>query len=117
MIKLSPCSRFFITALAFLGGGCQRTMVVEAKDVKFYEVSEIHKDSGAYVRIHGLVFHSSLAVERIEMRTHDSAIVVEVYLIPAKKGLSGSFTTEVPLQGDVKKVLFGKAETQIWPNQ
>jgi hypothetical protein len=103
--------------LTFLPGGCQQPMIVEAKDVKFYEITEIRKDSKTVVRIDGLVFHSSLAVQRIEIQKRDEAAVIYVFLVPAKKGLSGSFTTEVPIQGDVQRILFGKSEVQIWPKQ
>jgi hypothetical protein len=90
-------------------------VIVDAKDVKFWEVAEVATSDGPAVRVDGLVFHSSLAVDHIEQRKTDSDLVMEVFLTPAKKGLSGSFTVDVPLAQGFKRILFGPAREQIWP--
>lgn len=91
-------------------------MIVEAKDVRFFEVTEINNASKHTVHIDGLVFHSSLAVEHIESHRGVEEITIEVLLTPAKKGLSGRFTVDVILDGNVRRILFGPSAVQIWPS-
>lgn len=91
-------------------------MIAEAKDVGFDEVKQVSTPAGPAVRIGGLVFHSSLVVDHIEQRKDESDLIMEVFMIPAKKGLTSSFTAEVPLTEDLKRILFGPARVQIWPS-
>ena len=90
-------------------------MIVEAQDVKFFEIGEITTPSGRAVRIDGLVFHSSFAVDHIEQNKIDGDLVMDVFLTPAKAGISGRFKIEVPLADNVKRILFGPEKIQIWP--
>lgn len=92
------------------------SMIVEAKDVRFFDVAEVNNAGKRTVHIDGLVFHSSLAVEHIESRRGVEDITVEVFLTPAKKGLSGRFTIDVALDENVRRILFGPSAVQIWPN-
>ena len=91
-----------------------KPMMVEAKDVQFFERRQVSEANGPAVAIKGLVFHSSLAVERIDQVRVAEEIVLEVWLTPARAGLSGSFEVTVPTQG-VKRILFGPGREQIWP--
>lgn len=90
-------------------------MIVEAKDVRFFEITEIPTSEGPAVKIRGLVFHSSLAVDHLDARRSGEDVVLEVFLTPARQGLSGSFSTNVPLSSGVKRILFGPSAAQIWP--
>ena len=89
-------------------------MIVEAKDVKFFEIVQISTPEGPAVRIRGLVFHSSLAVQRIEQKQIDGHVVLNVHLTPTRKGLKGSFEVDVLLRG-AESILFGPAQERIWP--
>jgi hypothetical protein len=109
--------RFFFSLLAVVfGGSCNRPMIVEAKDVKFFEIAQISTPEGKAVRIRGLVFHSSLAVERIEQEHTATHVVLKVYLTPTRKGLRGDFEVNVPLKG-VERILFGPTQERIWPDR
>jgi hypothetical protein len=90
-------------------------MIVEAKDVKFYNVGETAGNPGRTVGIAGLVFHSSLAVDHIEQHKSGSDVILEVFLTMARSGLSGSFKVEVPVTDDIERILFGPTKTEIWP--
>lgn len=92
-------------------------MIVEAKDVKFFEIAEVKTAAGPAVRIKGLVFHSSLAVQRIDQRKVGGDLILEVVLTPAKQGLSGSFTVEVPLSAGIERIVFGPSAVQVWPSE
>ncbi|HET6229870.1 MAG TPA: hypothetical protein VFE05_07375 [Longimicrobiaceae bacterium] len=90
-------------------------MLVEAKDVKFFEIAERGEPGEQRVHIEGLVFHSSFAVKRIDVEHTAHTAIVNVLLIPAERGLSGRFSVEVPLTGATEKILFGPSNVQIWP--
>ncbi len=95
--------------------GCGKTMIVEAKDVKFFEMAPSTTPDGVVaVRLRGLVFHSSLSVKHIDMHAEGDAMQVNVELAPATKGTSGSFDIEVPLLNGSKRITFGPDKTQIW---
>lgn len=93
-----------------LGAGMQ----VEAKDVIFREVAEVTVEGRRSLRVQGLVFHSSLAVDKVSIDRRDGIAHVHVTLVPAGGSRSGNFLVDVPLDG-VAKVQFGPAAAQIWP--
>jgi hypothetical protein len=109
---------FAFWAIGIITGSCYRpNMIVESKDVKFMELSQqTSSDGKSTLKIQGLVFHSSLAVDRIDYRREGDAIQIDVYLTPTRRGLSGSFNLTVPLDG-AQRVLFGAGKTQIWPTR
>lgn len=89
-------------------------MIVEAKDVAFFEITEVATAGGPVVKLDGLVFHSSYVVDHIEQNRTDGDLIMDVFLTPAKEELSGRFKVEVPL-ADVKRILFGSERAEIWP--
>ena len=92
-------------------------MIVEAKDVKFFVLKEeAAADGTRFLKVEGLVFHSSLAVDKIQQKRNGPTLQIDVYLTPARKGLSGSFALRIPLAG-VEEVLFGPSKSRIWPKQ
>lgn len=88
---------------------------VEARDVRFFEIKEMQSGGARILKLKGLVFHSALAVETIEVSEAGDGVRVMVKLTPAKKGLSGAFEVDVPLPNENSRVLFGPSEVQIWP--
>lgn len=114
--------RFALTILMMccMGvGECSAMEVVklEFKDVQNFSISESRKDGLLSLRLTGLAFHSSLAVERIEATTKNDTMIIKVLLVPARKGLSGHFdyTVDVPL--GIRRVIFGEGGHQIWPTE
>lgn len=89
--------------------------IVDAKDVRFFSIEERRNGPERVLHLDGLVFHSSLAVERVDLSYEGDAVIVEVRLTPAGNGLSGSFVTDVSLHAETKRVLFGPTRQQIWP--
>ena len=105
-----------VWAVGLVLGACHMTtMIVQAKDVKFTEISELRTpEETPVLKVRGLVFHSSLAVDHIDEKKEGDSIQIDVYLTPARKGLSGSFSISIPLDG-AQRVLFGPTHSQIWP--
>lgn len=90
-------------------------MILAAKDVQFFEKETIEKNSLKFVRISGLVFHSSMAVKSVDLKFKEDTAIIQVEIIPAKHGLSGRFSIDVPLSTGVNKILFGSTLDPIWP--
>ena len=90
---------------------------VDAKDVRFFEITEVTKGDRTYLHLRGLVFHSALAVKGIEIAAEPDGQWVRVGLTPASKGLSGAFEVDVPLLESKKNVKFGPLKTKIWPTE
>jgi hypothetical protein len=88
--------------------------VAEAKDVKFFAIGQQETAAGRVLHIDGLVFHSALAVDRVDHEQHGDAVIVEVKLTPSLKGRSGSFVADIPLRADTREVLFGPDRALIW---
>lgn len=87
---------------------------VDAKDVRFFEIRKVKLGDTHVLRVKGLVFHSALAVDTVEITNRGSNINIMVKLTPARKGLSGMFQIDVPVQ-DNSHVLFGPSNVQVWP--
>ena len=90
---------------------------VEAKDVRFFEITEVTKGGRNYLHLRGLVFHSALAVKGIEITAEPDGQWVLVSLTPATRDLSGTFEVDVPLLESKKVVKFGPLKTKIWPTE
>lgn len=104
-----------IFVLLYLGACMSYPTIVEAKDVRFFEIKDYQTIGGRSVKLKGLVFHSALAVSGVDVIPVGDAVQVLVRLTPAKKGLSGSFQVDVPLPSPNSRVLFGPSNVQIWP--
>ena len=89
-------------------------MIVEEKDVKFFEVKELSAFPNSFVRIDGLIFHSSYVVDEIKIINEDRKAIVLVSIIPTKPKLSGRFKIDVPIGNDIDKIEFGNSRAQIW---
>jgi hypothetical protein len=95
--------------LAACGGDNELTLKLE--DVQVFKAQQSRPGE---LLLSGLAFHSALAVERIDIVRQEDAIQVNVMLVPAKAGMSGSFTYALPLDDKVDRVTFGDAETLVW---
>jgi hypothetical protein len=89
-------------------------MIAEVNDVKLFSVEEVGYGQQARVKIKGLVFHSSIAVESVKIRRIGNSAQVLLELTPARPELSGSFTIVVPADSDLDRILFGHSATEIW---
>ncbi|MDA8103769.1 MAG: hypothetical protein M0Z71_00150 [Nitrospiraceae bacterium] len=109
-------TRIMLLILALFPTAClaDNKMVLERKDIQFFKVEEINRGKSIALKISGLAFHSALAVTSIKKEEQGSSLLILVYLGPAKEGLSGSFSFEVPVPDSVKDVRFGNEKTVIW---
>lgn len=89
-------------------------MIAEANDVRLFSVEEVGFGQQAHVKIKGLVFHSSIAVESVQIRRIGNSAQVLLELTPARPELSGGFTIDIPIDCDLDRVLFGHSATEIW---
>jgi hypothetical protein len=88
--------------------------IAELQDVRFYSLDEIEDDGNAFCHIKGMLFHSGMVVEHVEMQSMNDAMLVTVSMVPTRSGLSGAFDIEVPLSSITKSVIFGASRTPVW---
>lgn len=94
--------------------GCEKEMIVEAKDVSFSQITSVATAQGQTLHIEGLVFHSSLAVAKIDVEREGQDVTMLVRLTPTRKGLSGRFV-DIPLAPGTSRILFGASKVEVWP--
>ena len=88
-------------------------MILETKDIQFFNVKQID-GSPVVIEISGLVFHSSLGIEKIKTATSDHALQVLVYLAPATRRHSGNLDYRLTIPESINRVVFGSDKTVIW---
>lgn len=89
-------------------------MILESKDVQFFKASSYQVEGNERLHLAGLAFHSALAVDKLEQEESGEVLHLKIVLVPAKKGLSGSFDYIVDIPSTIAYVTFGTAETVIW---
>jgi hypothetical protein len=89
-------------------------MILAYRDVQFFKVVELPSQKTTAIEISGLAFHSALAVEKITTDIKGKSLMVEVYLCPARPGLSGSFDYELSIPDSVNEVRFGGEKFVVW---
>lgn len=89
---------------------------VEAKDVRFLDISPVLESSEKInLHVQGYIFHSSLAVGSVELRSEGENVWIMIGLTPTGKGKSGRFDIDVPMPSARSVIYFGPAKKQIWP--
>jgi hypothetical protein len=105
----------FAVCCIFAGCGKGAPMVLAIEDVQNLNVSDSWNGEVRQLRIRGLAFHSSLAVEKIKTQIDGSNLLVKVELVPTRGNLSGRFDYTVDIPSNVERVYFGDMKHQIWP--
>ncbi|MQA41159.1 hypothetical protein [Rugamonas aquatica] len=88
--------------------------IAEIQDVRFHSLAEIEKEGNAFFRINGLLFHSAMAVDRVDMKRVEGVVQVSVKMTPTQPGLTCAFDIEIPLSSATTSVVFGAANNPIW---
>jgi hypothetical protein len=104
------CWTVLASLLSFCG--CGGNKILELKDVQNFHVVESPDKSA--LEVSGLAFHSALAVEGMTTERRGDDLTVELRLVLARKGLSGSFSYAVGVPVGVNRVLFGRDRKEIW---
>ena len=86
--------------------------MLELRDVQNFNVSV--SENATDFTVSGLAFHSALAVKKASTFREGSDLVIEIRLVGARAGLSGSFSQAITLPPDVLRVLFGTERKPIW---
>lgn len=84
--------------------------IAETSDVRFQPLEIGH----AQLTLRGLLFHSAIVVENVQIIDEAGAARILIEMAPARSGKSGSFTISVPLSENTQCVTFGQAKAEIW---
>lgn len=107
----------FILLIVFLLAACSAwgsNMLLNYKDVQFFNIRELRAVPRVSLELSGLAMHSSLAVERIDTKIEDGCMTVFVHLVPAREGLRGDFSYNIDVPETINSVCFGSAKSLIW---
>ncbi len=110
-----------ILCMAFLNMCSMPSAILEAKYIQHLQVRESHEAAGTVLHISGLCGHSSYVIKNVEAERRDNILILDIHIAPAEdallqKGLTGNFSSAVPLPEGVEKVLLGADRTEIWPH-
>jgi hypothetical protein len=89
-------------------------MILERKDVQFFELHQTRTTPNVSLKVSGLAFHSSLAVSSVSTRMDDDCMVVLINLEPTRTGLTRNFAYEFDIPEKVNSVCFGSTKYVIW---
>jgi hypothetical protein len=103
-----------VSVLSITAGCGAPHRVLELKDVQFLKVQEEPAGSPRALRVSGLAFHSALAVDGIHVLENGDVRIVEIPLVAARPGLSGSFEYVVEVPASVQEVQFGRKHAILW---
>jgi hypothetical protein len=109
---------FFVAIAASSSGSIfsPEPMILEVKDIYYFNITSARQKGGVILDISGLCFHSALAVKSMEIRRDRKDLLIHLHLAPASKGLSGSFNYSIWVPRGIEKVLLGsKKQVEIWP--
>jgi hypothetical protein len=88
--------------------------ILELEKVASFKLTETKCEGLRIIRVRGLAAYSSLACDKIVTQAKGSQLTIQIFLVPAHKGLSGSFDYAFILPSDVHCVSFGDCNHQIW---
>jgi len=90
--------------------------IAETDDIHFDHVDICNNKTASELEISGLVFHSAMVAEKIQLIQEDSGhtmrVLVEMAL--AHPGKSGSFDIKVKLSPSLDRVIFGTKGHLLW---
>jgi hypothetical protein len=88
--------------------------IANSGDVRIDGIKLLELDGCPCLEIRGLLFHSALAVETVEVHSKQKVQQVLISMTAARAGLSGAFKVDVPVPGNVDQVVLGHDTTPLW---
>ena len=103
-----------VIAAAVVVGFLHQTMVLEWDFVMQRQIIAVQNGGRPAIRISGLSGHSALSVKDISVQRSGSAQLVIVRVFLARRGTTGNFHVDVPVQDGINEIRFGNQEALIW---
>lgn len=89
-------------------------IIAEVQDVRFHSLNEIKKGGVTFCRVKGLLFHSAMVVDQVEVLPAEDAMRLVLTMVLTRPGASGAFEVDIPISGDIKNIVFGADRTAVW---
>lgn len=89
----------------------------ESADVHFHHIDEVSLDGNGLLRIKGLIMHSSVVADHVDLHHEQHAVHILVSMAMARPGKSGLFELYVPLPARIGQVTFGQKRTPLWERE
>jgi hypothetical protein len=86
----------------------------ESSDVHFHIIGEVNLDGNRLLRIKGLIMHSSVVADHVDLHHEQHIVHILVSMTMARPGKSGLFELYIPILERVDQITFGREETILW---
>lgn len=100
-------------AATFIAYAHGKDMILELKDIQFFK-AQLTNSSPVTIKLSGLAFHSSLAIQDVTTSQNDESLQILVHLTPATEKLSGNLDYTFSVPASVNTVTFGEKKAPIW---
>jgi hypothetical protein len=115
-MKIGCTVAFVLLAIAatVIAAFLHHTSVLEWRFVIQRQITAVQSDGRNAVRISGFCGQGALSVKDIRVRRSGFAQLVTVRLFFARRGTTGHFQVDVPIEDGVNEIRFGEQEVLIW---
>lgn len=91
-----------------------RKYTVEFPDVHFHNIEEVRLGNQSLLWIKGLIMHSAMVADHIELQHEQQQIHVQVTMALTQENKSGLFELYLPIPERIIQVTFGQERTILW---
>lgn len=88
--------------------------IAEYADIAFQNIEEVSTGENRLLRIKGLIMHSSIVAEHVDLHHEQHAVHILVSMALTRPGKSGLFELYIPIPDRISLVTFGKEEKVLW---
>ncbi|WP_373991712.1 hypothetical protein [Duganella sp. BuS-21] len=83
-------------------------------DIAFRNIEETRAGENRLLRVKGLIFHSSVVAEYIELHHEVDSVNILVWMAPTRPNKSGLFDLYIPITERTKQITFGVNKKLLW---
>ncbi|MYN08898.1 hypothetical protein [Pseudoduganella aquatica] len=90
----------------------------ESADVHFHNIAEVNLNGTRLLWIKGLIMHSSVVADHIDLHHEKHAVHILVSMaLAVRPGKSGLFELYIPIPDQISQVTFGKERAVLWASE
>jgi hypothetical protein len=91
--------------------------LAEYDDIAFQNIEEVSAGGSRLLRIKGLIMHSSIVADHVDLHHEQHAVHVLVSMALTRPGKSGLFELYIPIPDRISLVTFGKEKKALWKRE
>lgn len=109
--------KWFALFFASIACGCmasQGDMLIRSSDIQDFSIKAEKNEQGYLLNFKGLVFHSSLCVDRLIRTSEGDNLQIDIKLTSNCQGHSGRFDERILADAGINTVTFGIDRKVVW---